>query len=296
MASARDLLHQLESGLDNLMDGDNFRNWLRVQARFHQYSQYSFGNVLLIAVHCPDATRVAGFHAWKKLGRPVKKGERGIPILAPVTYKTHTNDARLAGDAPTSETDDESTRVGFRVVYVFDISQTDGPPLPELTVHGLEGADAGAFWLRDQLLTLAATEGLTVDLAATDCAAAAGFFGYYQRSSRKIHVAQDCSPNQTASTLAHEMGHHLLGHGGHAQDSRHTAEVQAESFGYILCATAGLATDDKALPYIAGWADGDTPEAKRQAIRAALTPVHDAVAACLKRLSLNPTNAIPEVA
>lgn len=293
MASARDLLHQLESGLDTLMNGDNFRNWLRVQARFHQYS---FGNVLLIAIHRPTATRVAGFHAWKQLGRSVKKGERGIPILAPVTYKTPTNDARPVGDSTTSDTEGESTRVGFRVVYVFDISQTDGPPLPALHVRGLEGADADAFRLRDQLLTLAASEGLTVDLAATDCAAASGFFGYYQRSTGTIHVAQDCSPNQTASTLAHEMGHHLLGHGGHAQDSRHTAEVQAESFGYILCATAGLSTDDKALPYIAGWADGDTPAAKRDAIRAALTPVHDAAAACLKRLDLAPAPMIEEVA
>ena len=89
--------------------------------------------------------------------------------------------------------------------------------------------------------------------------------------------------------LAHELGHHLLGHGSHVDERRSGVETQAESFGYIVCAAAGLPTESFALPYIASWAAVDTPEATRRAIRAALTPVHDAVAACLNRLHLTPT-------
>lgn len=278
MASARDLLDRLETGLDDLLDSDHFRRWLTVQARFHHYS---FGNILLIATQYPAATRVAGFHTWKKLGRSVKKGEHGIMILAPVTYKAQ--DVPPDGETP-AET--PPPRVGFRVVYVFDISQTEGAPLPQLALHGLNGADAAGARLRDALLQLAAAEDLTVNLAATDCSVANGLFGYYQRSTRRIHIAADASPNQVAETLAHELGHHLLGHGGHLGDARSTLEVQAESFGFSVCAAAGLATEGMAVPYIASWAGGDTPEAKRQAIRAALVPVHAAVAACLQRLAL----------
>ena len=287
MASARELMDQLETGLDHLLDSDNFRHWLTVEARFHQYS---FGNVLLIASQRPDATQVAGFHAWKKLGRSVKKGEHGIMILAPMTYKTTGPEAGPDGEP------EEQTYVRFRVVYVFDIRQTDGAPLPSLAMQGLQGTDAASAPLRDELLNLAAAEGLTVNLRATDCAAAKGFYGYYQRAAHTIHVAADCSPNQVAETLAHELGHHLLGHGSHSDERRTTIEVQAESFGYIVCAAAGLLTKSLALPYIASWAAGDTPEAKRHAIRAALTPVHDAVAACLKRLPIDPTTLGEEAA
>jgi antirestriction protein ArdC len=284
MASARELLDRLETGLDDLLDSDHFRRWLTVQARFHHYS---FGNILLIATQYPAATRVAGFHTWKKLGRSVKKGEHGIMILAPVTYKAQEL-------PPDDETPAENPppRVGFRVVYVFDISQTEGAPLPQLAPHGLDGADAASERLRDALLQLATAEGLTVNLHATDCSVADGLFGYYQRSTQRIHIAADASPKQVAETLAHELGHHLLGHGGHLGDPRSTREVQAESFGFSVCAAAGLPTEGMAVPYIASWAAGDTPDAKRQAIRTALVPVHDAVAACLTRLALTP----PEVA
>ena len=286
MASARDLMDQLEAGLDTLLDSENFQRWLTVQARFHQYS---FGNVLLIASQRPDATRVAGFHAWKKLGRSVKKGEHGIMILAPILYKRDT----VAGEASADSEVGERLRMGFRVVYVFDISQTEGAPLPTLGGR-LEGADAVAHSLRAGLVGLAGAEGLTVDLAAQDCSVAAGVNGYYRPRTHTIHVAADASVNQSTETLAHELGHHLLGH-GHVADARSVMECQADSFAYIVCAASGLATEAKVLPYIASWAAGDTPEAKRRAIREALVPVHDAVAACLKRLHVE-TPMMEEVA
>ncbi len=274
MASARDLLDRLETDLDALLDSEHFRHWLTVQARF---PHYSFHNILLIAAQRPTATRVAGFHAWKALGRSVKKGERGIMILAPVPYKAHDTD----GSDPNAP-----TRVGFRVVYVFDVAQTEGAPLPDLALHHLAGETATGTRLRTALLQLAAEEGLTVNLQATDCAAADGFYGYYDRRGQRIHIAADTPPDQVADTLAHELGHHFLGHGGHERDPRATCEVQAESFGFSVCAAAGLSTEGMALPYIASWAAGDTPAAKRQAIREGLRPVHDAVAACLPRLAL----------
>ena len=122
---------------------------------------------------------------------------------------------------------------------------------------------------------------------------AAGVNGYYRPRTRTIHVAADASVNQSTETLAHELGHHLLDH-GHVADARSVMECQADSFAYIVCAASGLTTEAKVLPYIASWAAGDTPEAKRRAIREALVPVHDAVAACLKWLHVK--TPIEEVA
>jgi len=114
------LLTKLKEGVANLTNSDRWKEYLMVQARFHKYSA---GNVMLIMAQRPDATRVAGFTKWRELGRYVKKGEHGIAIFAPVTYKVKATDAE--------DTNVEFTRlVGFKVVYTFDISQTDGKELP----------------------------------------------------------------------------------------------------------------------------------------------------------------------
>ena len=200
--TTQDLMDRMTAGLDSLLDSDSFCQWLAVQARFHQYS---FGNALLIAIQYPQATRVAGFHAWKRLGRSVKQGEKGIAIFAPVQYKAPSKDADALPD-------EERVRVGFRAVYVFDVSQTDGEPLPTLYTPDADDTNPVSAPLTERLLQLAADEGLTVNRAATDCAAAKGFYGYYIWQAHRIHVAADCTPNQGAATLAHELGHHLLGH------------------------------------------------------------------------------------
>ena len=116
---------------DAAAQSETFRKYLSTFSRFHKYS---FGNTLLIACQAPDATHVAGFHTWKALNRFVKKGETGIRILAPVIYKSKT--------ASTETTDKDGTRLFFRTVSVFDYSQTDGEPLPEINTNATEGGEA----------------------------------------------------------------------------------------------------------------------------------------------------------
>src|SRR6202795_1891005 len=125
------ILDRLTEGITQLTSSDRWQDWLTMQSRFHHYS---FNNTLLIMSQKPDATRVAGYNAWRKLDRFVRKGEKGIWILAPMVYKTDAEDAAR----------DEATRVirGFKPVPVFDLSQTDGQDLPEVCVR-LTGEDIG---------------------------------------------------------------------------------------------------------------------------------------------------------
>jgi antirestriction protein ArdC len=129
-----EVLATLAEGVARLTDSEAWRAWLNVQRRFHNYS---FGNTLLILWQRPDATRVAGFHAWLHLGRHVRKGEKGIAILAPIPQRLRVED----------ENGDEKTVVGaahhFRLAHVFDIAQTDGAELPDTPISKLHGDDPG---------------------------------------------------------------------------------------------------------------------------------------------------------
>src|SRR2546423_219553 len=124
-----DILQRLEQAVGEIHDSDTFRRYLDMQSRFHRYS---FGNTLLILMQCPDATQVAGFHAWLKLQRYVKRGEKGIRIVVPHVRKVETDDG------------EDKRLTGFGVGTVFDVSQTDGEPLPTVEVpelHGEEGQE-----------------------------------------------------------------------------------------------------------------------------------------------------------
>ena len=125
-AKSTDALQRLRDGVETLKQSDEWIRWLDVQSRFHHYS---WGNCVLIAIQRPEATRVAGFHRWLELGRCVRKGEKGIQILAP-----------MVGKRKDADPDDPKVCFGFRAAYVFDILQTDGEDLPEIT-RRLEGDD-----------------------------------------------------------------------------------------------------------------------------------------------------------
>jgi len=186
----------------------------------------------------PDASRVAGFQAWRQLDRCVRRGEKGIWILAPMVYR--------AGD---DEAPDPAPRVirGFKPVPVFDLSQTEGRDLPEICrrLEGEVGAD-----LFEDLSRVAAELGFAVEEAVT---LPDGANGDCSHRRRRLRVLAGNSPSQRVKTLAHELGHAIL----HEEvDSRPLAELEAESVAFIVCANQGIAADRYSFGYVAAWAGG----------------------------------------
>jgi antirestriction protein ArdC len=247
--TATELLATLADGVADLTNSTAWRAWLDVQRRFHRYS---WGNTLLIAAQRPDATRVAGFHAWLRLGRHVRKGEHGIAILAPVVARLRVVD----GDSR-----DERWVAGrphaFRVAHVFDVSQTDGEELAAPPVTRLEGGDPSDWYtqLRDVAhgLEFTVEEDYLPDGVNGDC----------NHTLRRIRIEVRNGQRQQVKTLAHELGHAIL-HADRAGLSREQAELEAESVAYIVCAGLGIDTSEYSFGYLAVWAGGG--EQARRAI------------------------------
>ena len=243
---------RLAAAVQELTHSDSWRRMLTVAARLPSYSPH---NLLLIASQRPDATRVAGYTDWRKLGRQVRKGERGIAILAPMRYRASDGGDRDATATTMSNADDtanERRQVlrGFRVVHVFDIAQTEGPPLPEVRPHLLQGQAPEGLW--DALARQVRDAGFT--LTRDDCSPANGVT---DRLASRVTVRADLPDAQAVKTLAHELAHVML-HGPDAPASmtRGRAEVEAESVAYLVTTAHGLDPADYTVPYVTGWADG----------------------------------------
>jgi|SRR5579859_1515505 len=209
---------------------ETLTQYLAAIGRFHRYS---LRNVLLIASQKPTATHVAGFHTWHKLGRFVKKGEQGILILAPIVQ-------RKTESAEQNDTDESSTAVGFRAAYVFDISQTDGQPLPEI---GSVNGDPLEF--RQLLAKFVADQGIALEYSE-DIAPARG-----TSSGGKITLLPGQSPAEEFATLVHETTHELM----HRDDRRSSTtkrvrETEAEAVAFVVCSAIGLETGSAAQDYI----------------------------------------------
>jgi hypothetical protein len=211
--------------------------YLQTLARFHRYS---FGNVMLIACQCPDATHVAGFHTWKKLGRTVKKGEKGIAILAPLVR-------RRALDALDHKPEDEQlgrdqawTVRGFKVVHVFDVSQTEGKPLPAFAP-----AEGDPRQYLDQIRDAVRRHGIALDYAPIP----GGALGTSQGG--RITVRPDLSPAEEFSVLVHEFAHELLHKGERRGETTKTVrETEAEAVAFVVSQVAGLDTKTRSSDYI----------------------------------------------
>ena len=228
-------------------------------------------NVLLITAQRPDATRVAGYSTWKKLGRQVRRDEHGIAILAPVTYRTPAGETEAAEHVEPSE--QGSTAEGedtsrprhlraFRVAHVFDIAQTEGDDLPEVRPATLEDAAPEDVFAR--LVELLHADGY--QLLRADCSPANGRTHFL---SRTVVVRADLPPAQALKTLAHELAHVRLHEAAeHRQGGRAVAEVEAESVAYLVCAAAGIESAAYSFPYVARWADGDVALVRSTASRA----------------------------
>ena len=230
-----DLLARLTDGISQLTTSEQWQRYLDFQGRFHRYSA---NNVVLISMQCPEASRVAGFNAWRKMGRFVRKGEKAIWILAPMVYK----------QAEAADGDDERVIRGFKPVAVFDVSQTDGEELPEVCNRLTGDAPAEIF---DTLRSFAHGIGFSVE----DAELPGSVNGDCSHSERRIRVEVSNSPAQRVKTLAHELAHALL----HEQyDNRPLAELEAESVAYVTCQALGVDSSDYSFGYVATWAgDGD---------------------------------------
>ena len=250
------IIERLERGFQEVQDSERFQDYLSTCARFHHYSPH---NTLLIWTQRPDATRVAGFHTWRKLGRHVLKGEKGIGILAPRPYKR------------TVEDDGEEEVIEgcyFKPVHVFDVSQTDGKELPDAPVTELDGSDDGLF---ASLTAIATKEGITLD--RTPNAASNGVNGFYRPGT--IWVKPEAAPRMATKTLAHELAHHFAGHV--AGQCRGEQETMAEAVAYIVLAHVGIDAGSYSFGYLASWSDPKVFRAKLTEIHATANRIIDSL-------------------
>ena len=236
MKDIKEITTKLEDGIQKVFTSSEFINYLKTMSKFHSYS---YCNVMLIMMQKPNATLVAGYKAWQKnFKRFVKKGEKGITILAPIPRTVKKVN---------EETGEEEERkfTAYRAVSVFDISQTDGEDLPTYSVGELVGNvdNYNAF-----INALKETATVPVRMDSIED----GSKGYCSRT--EIVIKNGMSELQTLKTLVHEVAHNLLGHAGGDTD-RNTCEVEAESVAYVVSQYFGLDTGDYSFPYIAGWAN-----------------------------------------
>jgi antirestriction protein ArdC len=234
---------RVERAVRELLTSEGWRRWAETRATFHNYSM---GNCMLIAMQKPDATQVAGFRAWQSLGRNVRKGERAISIMAPMSVKER--------DASGAEIGDRLTF--FRSVSVFDIAQTDGEPLPEVPREPITG-DSHERYL-EPLIAHARSLGFSVEREALEHAG-----GYCDAKACRIVLSTGLgSMNAEVRVLVHELAH---AHGVTYKDySREDAEVIVETAAVIVCGSLGLDTSGESIPYIAGWGERDDLAAIKQ--------------------------------
>lgn len=266
----KEITDQLEQGIQDLFESEKYMSWLRTMSRFHDYS---LNNTLLIAFQRPDATLVAGYTAWQKqFGRQVQKGEKAIKILAPAPYKEKvemekldpiTQNPILDGEGKPVKEVQEVTRPAFKVVSVFDVSQTEGRELPSLGVDELSG-DVREY----EMFFEALKRSCPVPMEFENIEGSAK--GYYHQMEQRIAIREGMSQVQTIKTAIHEMAHQRL----HAIDpleekseivnqTRSSKEVEAESVAYTVCQHYGIETSDYSFAYVAGWSHGkETPELK----------------------------------
>jgi antirestriction protein ArdC len=216
-------LDQLRASLD-AGHSERLTALLKTMARFHRYS---VNNICLIVSQRPTATRVAGFHTWRTFGRFVRRGEKGIAILAPIVARKRDNDDETKGV------------VGFRTAYVFDVEQTDGAPLPEAAeASGDPGAKTAA------LVRAIRATGISVEYA-DELGGALGL-----SSGRRIQVLNRLSPAAEFSVLVHEYAHELLHRGEDRPASRDTRELEAEAVAFVVSTAVGLEAIDASRDYI----------------------------------------------
>ena len=275
----------IEQGIKELFESEKYMRYLSVMSRFHRYS---VNNTMLIYMQKPDATLVAGYNKWKnQFERHVKKGEHGITIIAPTPFKKKIEEQKLDPDTKAPILDAEGKAVMeereveipmFRPVKVFDVSQTDGKPLPELA-SSLSGSVQNYETFMEALRRSAPVP-LSVEPMA------ANMDGYFSPDQQRIAIRAGMSEVQTVSAAVHEIAHSKLHNYAKAQEEaaragdkeppkkkdRNTEEVEAESISYAVCQYYGIQTGENSFGYIANWSQGkELPE-----LRASLETINKA--------------------
>ena len=290
----REITDKLEQGIKELFESERFKEYLRTMSKFYNYS---FNNTLLIAMQKPEATYVAGYTSWQRnFDRQVMKGEKGIKILAPAPYKAQeerekidpaTQKPVIGADGKAVTETVEVLRPAFKVVSVFDVSQTDGKELPDIVVDELKGTVENYEAFFDAL-----KQESPVPISFEDIPG--GAKGFFSPVESRIAIQEGMSEIQTVKTAIHEIAHAKL----HAvkpdekaapedKKDRHTKEVEAESVAYTVCQRYGIETSDYSFGYIAGWSsDKETKELKGslETIRKTAAEMIDSIDAKLKVL------------
>ena len=260
----KEITDRLEQGIAELFDSERYKEYLKVMSKFHNYS---FRNTVLIAMQKPDASLLAGFSAWKNnFERNVMRGQKGIKIIAPSPYKIkqemqkidpHTQKPIIGKDGKPVTEEKEITIPAYKVVSVFDVSQTEGKELPDIAVDELTG-DVDRY--KDFFAALEKTSPVPIAFENIE----GGSHGYYHLEDKRIAINEGMSELQTLKTAIHEIAHAKL----HDIDlnapkdeqqphvDRRTREVEAESVAYTVCQHYGLDTSDYSFGYVAGWSSG----------------------------------------
>ena len=292
----KEITDKLEAGLKELFESEKYKSYLSTMSKFHNYS---FNNTLLIAMQKPEATLVAGYQAWQKnFERHVNKGEKAIRILAPAPYKIKeerdkldpvTGEMMFDENGMPQKEETEVTIPAFRAVSVFDVSQTDGKPIPELEVNELLSTVEGYEDFVQALMNIS-----PVPIAFEDIPGDSK--GYFSTAEKRIAVQENMSESQTLKTMVHEVVHSML-HDKEVNQSmdipvkdRNTKEVEAESVAFTVCQHFGIDTSDYSFGYIAGWSSGrDMKELKSSldTIRKTASELITGIEGAMQELQLN---------
>ena len=287
----KEATEQLEAGIKDFFSSGNFQEYLNVMSRFHTYS---YSNSIMIAMQKPDATLLAGYSGWqKKFERHVKSGERGIKIFAPAPVKVKMEREKKDPETDLPELDENGEPImetveiktpKFKVVTVFDVSQTDGKPLPSLEIDELTGNVENYDQFFDALNR---TSAVPISFEEMD----GETNGYYSLSDKRIAIREGMSEAQTIKTTVHELAHSRL-HDfdrtkppveAEKRKDRNTREVEAESIAYVVCQHFGIDTSDYSFGYVATWsANRELPE-----LKASLQTIRDAASSLINDIEQN---------
>ena len=299
----KEITDKLEQGVSDVFSSDNYKQFLDTMAKF---PRYSVNNNILIMMQKPDAQMCQSFTGWKEMGRFVKKGEKGIKILAPAPYTIQKEQTKLDDRGnPMLDKDGEpimeSVEIkvnAFKVVSTFDVSQTEGKELPTLGVDELTGGVDGYGTFMEALKEVCPVPMTFENIEG-------GAKGFYSQTEKRIAIQEGMSEAQTVKTAIHEMAHQKLhaieNHG--PKQTRGSKEVEAESVAYTVCQHYGIDTSDYSFSYVAGWSEGkEMPELKasldtiRRAASEMITAIDEKVEELVAQKTQEQIAAVPESA
>lgn len=240
----KEITEKLENGVKGLFESERYAEYLSFMGRFHNYSA---ANCVLIWIQKPTASLVAGYKSWQAKGRQVRKGEKGIQILAPSFHKVVKEITNPDGEKEEKEIEYKT----FHTISVFDVSQTEGEEIPSI-VDELTGKVNDFGKLLEKLHSVSPVPVTFEEIKG-------GSRGYFNFVDKRIAVQSGMSEQQTVKTLIHEIAHSILHNketGEEKDADRNTKEVQAESVAYCVCDYLGLDTSEYSFGYIAGWSSG----------------------------------------